>query len=109
MDALLRPLRTDDAADVLAAFSDDPEMERQSDVHDLVSAAKYIETISDADQGNCAFAVEVEDHCAGIVPEGRLATDSRPETPGLRVKAPCLTKAADEIVDRSAQAAQMPQ
>lgn len=65
--AALRRLRFDDAEDVLAGFTADQEMERQGDVQDLDSARQYIQFLTDAEEGNHGFAVEVGSRCAGVV------------------------------------------
>ncbi|WP_150460243.1 GNAT family N-acetyltransferase [Nesterenkonia ebinurensis] len=65
--AYLRPLTPADAADVLAGFQADPEMIRQGDVTDLDSAGKYIEFLTDSEQGNHGFAIVVESRCGGVV------------------------------------------
>lgn len=67
MQAVVRRLKPEDAADVLAGFSADPEMSRQGDVTDLDSAQKYIDFITDSDQGNQGFAVAVAARCTGVV------------------------------------------
>lgn len=63
----LRPLTPDDAADVLDGFHPDPQMRRQGDVKDLDSANKYIAFVTNAEQGNVAFAVELQSRCVGVV------------------------------------------
>lgn len=42
MEYRTRALRPSDAADVLAAFQSDPQMNRQGNVHDLASAKQYV-------------------------------------------------------------------
>lgn len=49
MDYRIRALTTSDAADVLAAFQSDPQMDRQGDVHDLASARRYIDWLMQPD------------------------------------------------------------
>lgn len=63
----LRRLKPNDAADVLAGFAADPEMERQGEVKDLDSAGKYIGLLTNAEEGNCGFAFDVDGRCAGVV------------------------------------------
>ncbi|WP_120002843.1 GNAT family N-acetyltransferase [Nesterenkonia muleiensis] len=63
----LRRLALDDAEDVLAGFTADPEMERQGEVKDLESAQTYIRFLTNAEEGNHGFAVDVSDRCAGVV------------------------------------------
>lgn len=63
----LRPLVPADAAAVLDAFHTDPQMLRQGDVKDLVAAGKYIDFVTNAEQGNVAFAVDMEGRCVGVV------------------------------------------
>lgn len=65
--ARIRRISAADDADILAAFTVDTEMERQGDVTDLASAAKYREFLTNGDEGNCGFAVEIDGRCAGIV------------------------------------------
>ncbi|RJN32168.1 GNAT family N-acetyltransferase [Nesterenkonia natronophila] len=64
----IRRLRIDDAADVLAGFrADSPEMALQGEVTDLKSARTYIEFLTDAEEGNHGFALEIEHGCMGVV------------------------------------------
>lgn len=63
----LRPLRDEDAEDVLDAFLSDPQMSRQGDVTDLASAQRYIAALTGDDDGRLAFAVDVGGHAVGLV------------------------------------------
>lgn len=64
---VLRPLGPGDAADVMTGFQADPQMRRQGDVRDLDSASRYIEFVTNDDQGNAAFAVDLEGRCIGVI------------------------------------------
>jgi len=57
----LRPLRADDARDVLAAFTSDPAMARQGTVRDLDEAARYV-----------AAATAPPDEAWALVADGRV-------------------------------------
>ncbi|GFZ95420.1 acetyltransferase [Nesterenkonia alkaliphila] len=67
MHAVVKRLSRKDAADVLAGFTADPEMLRQGDVTDLDSAQNYIDFITDPNEGNHGFAVELDSQCGGVV------------------------------------------
>ena len=64
---VVRSLSLQDADDVVAGFTADPQMNRQGDVRDLPTAQKYISFITNAEQGNAAFAVVISGRCAGVV------------------------------------------
>lgn len=63
----VRRLRLADDADVLAGFAADPEMERQGDVKNLDTAQTYIQFLTNTEEGNHGFAVDVGGRCAGVV------------------------------------------
>lgn len=64
-DAVMRPLRLDDAGAVLAAFMASGDMARQGDVTDLPSAQRYVEWLLDADHR--AFVVQLDGALGGLV------------------------------------------
>lgn len=61
----LRPLRTDDAADVLAAFGSDPGMARQGTVTTVREAEAYVAALVEGDDH--AFAITDDDRLVGLV------------------------------------------
>lgn len=62
----LRPLRADDAPDVLAAFVSAEDMARQGDVTDLASAVAYLQRLL-AEGQHVPFAVIWDDRVVGVV------------------------------------------
>lgn len=67
VEALLRPLQLEDADAVLAAFGADDQMTLQGEVTDRDSAQQYIELLTDVEESNAGFAVQVDGWCAGVV------------------------------------------
>ena len=63
----LRPLRADDAADVLAAFDSDPGMARQGTVTTIAEADAYIYGLLDPSGNNHPFAICDGDRLVGLV------------------------------------------
>ncbi|GAB3667722.1 hypothetical protein GCM10027596_37220 [Nocardioides korecus] len=64
----LRPLRHHDAAAVLAAFSSDPQMERQGTVRDLSEAQSYVDRLLDPDGAHLPWAITgPDDVLVGLV------------------------------------------
>lgn len=66
-DGVLRELREDDAADVLAAFSSSPDMVRQGDVTSLDDAGGYVARLAAPAGPHRAFAVVDSDRLVGLV------------------------------------------
>lgn len=66
-DPVLRRLREDDAADVLAAFASAPDMTRQGPVTDLDNAIDYVQRLSALGGPHLAFAITVADRTVGLV------------------------------------------
>lgn len=61
----LRPLRADDAPDVLDAFASDPSMARQGTVTTIQEADSYVAGLIDGDSH--AFAITDADRLVGLV------------------------------------------
>lgn len=66
-DPALRPLRTTDAPDVLAAFAAAPDMARQGDVTGPQSAIAYVERLTETPGPHLAFAVVHREGLVGLV------------------------------------------
>lgn len=62
----LRPLRADDAADVLAAFTSAADMARQGDVSDLASAVSYLQRLL-GEGRHAVFGIVLDDRVVGGV------------------------------------------
>ena len=63
----LRPLRADDAADVLAAFDSDPGMARQGTVTTIAEADAYVYGLLDPAGNTRSFAICDDDRLVGLV------------------------------------------
>lgn len=64
---VLRPLTTDDAPAVLAAFRSAPDMARQSAVTTPEEAEQYVARLTDPDGPHVAWAVDDGGTCVGLV------------------------------------------
>ena len=62
----LRPLRSSDAPEVLAAFASRTDMARQGDVTDLPTAAAYLTRLL-GEGRHLAFGVVIDDRVVGVV------------------------------------------
>ena len=63
----LRPLRADDAEDVLAAFASNADMGRQGDVTVLGDAERYAAHLLDPTSSHRPWALEVQGRLVGLV------------------------------------------
>lgn len=63
----IRPLRRDDAPDVLDAFASDPQMARQGTVRDLTEAQAYVHGLLERASSRHAFAIVDADRLVGLV------------------------------------------
>jgi len=63
----VRPLRQDDAADVLAAFASAPDMARQGTVTTPAEADAYVARLVDPDGPHRPWALEQRGRCVGLV------------------------------------------
>lgn len=64
---LLRPLRPDDAADVLAAFASHEDMARQGQIETLSDAEAYVARLCDPEGAHRPWAITVDDRLVGLV------------------------------------------
>lgn len=63
----LRPLRSDDASAVLAAFASNNDMQRQGDVATLADAERYVSTLLADEAAYKPWAIVVEGRLVGLV------------------------------------------
>lgn len=66
-EACLRPLRADDAGDVLAAFRSNPDMDRQGDVATVADAERYVSALVAPGSQHRSWAIAYRGRLVGLV------------------------------------------